>query len=95
MSSPFCPSSGAQQFLLPPGCGDLGTAPIDFPAVYFLDRQVFRLHRVHVRGTGPLTFPTTHLSDMETGGDQSYVSRFFNGVHTWLPVISEKRFRRL
>ncbi|KAM0249523.1 hypothetical protein ACHAQJ_009029 [Trichoderma viride] len=66
---------------------------VEFPAVYFVDRYVFQQHRIHVPTAGSWTsaFPTAFIG---TQAEQdSYVSAFFNGVHRWLPVLDEERFR--
>lgn len=68
--------------------------PVEFPAVYFVDRYVFQQHRIHVPTAYPGThaFPTVFIGATQAEQD-SYVSAFFNGVHKWLPVVDEERFR--
>ncbi|KAK4060852.1 transcriptional regulator family: Fungal Specific TF [Trichoderma aggressivum f. europaeum] len=69
-------------------------APVEFPSVYFVDRYVFQQHRIHVPTacTGTSAFPTGFIGATQAEQD-SYVSAFFGGVHRWLPVLDEERFR--
>lgn len=68
--------------------------PVEFPAVYFVDRYVFQQHRIHVPTAYPGThaFPTVFIGATQAEQD-SHVSAFFNGVHKWLPILDEERFR--
>ncbi|KAJ4854256.1 fungal zn(2)-Cys(6) binuclear cluster domain-containing protein [Trichoderma breve] len=73
---------------------ELWAPRVEFPSVYFVDRDVFRQHRIHVPTACPGTsaFPTVFIGATLAEQD-SYVSAFFNGVHRWLPVLDEERFR--
>ncbi|KAL6885419.1 hypothetical protein GGI43DRAFT_419200 [Trichoderma evansii] len=73
---------------------ELWMPPVEFPAVYFVDRYVFQQHRIHIPTAHPGThaFPTVFIGATQAEQD-SYVSAFFNGVHKWLPVLDEERFR--
>ncbi|KAH8123925.1 hypothetical protein LI328DRAFT_156637 [Trichoderma asperelloides] len=78
----------------PQKANELWTPPLEFPAVYFVDRYVFQQHRIHVPTAYPGThaFPTGFIGATQAEQDL-YVSAFFNGVHKWLPVLDEERFR--
>ncbi len=68
----------------------------EFPAVFFLDRQVFRHYRVQTPKqpvVGP-DFPRDLLHDAHTI-IHSYVSAFFEGPQRWLAVIPEERLRMI
>ncbi|KAL6823338.1 hypothetical protein V8C40DRAFT_275401 [Trichoderma camerunense] len=73
---------------------ELWAPQVEFPSVYFVDRDVFRQHRIHIPTACPGTsaFPTVFIGATLAEQD-SYVSAFFNGVHRWLPVLDEERFR--
>ncbi|QYT03038.1 Zn(2)-C6 fungal-type domain-containing protein [Trichoderma simmonsii] len=73
---------------------ELWAPRVEFPSVYFVDRYVFQQHRIHVPTACPGTsaFPTGFIGATQAEQD-SYVSAFFNGVHRWLPVLDEERFR--
>ncbi|KAL6815030.1 hypothetical protein J3E69DRAFT_375493 [Trichoderma sp. SZMC 28015] len=73
---------------------ELWAPRVEFPSVYFVDRDVFRQHRIHIPTACPGTsaFPTVFIGATLAEQD-SYVSAFFNGVHRWLPVLDEERFR--
>ncbi|KAH0525930.1 hypothetical protein TsFJ059_009328 [Trichoderma semiorbis] len=73
---------------------ELWAPRVEFPSVYFVDRYVFQQHRIHVPTACPGTsaFPTGFIGATQAEQD-SYVSAFFNGVHKWLPVLDEERFR--
>ncbi|KAL7905476.1 hypothetical protein GGI35DRAFT_471685 [Trichoderma velutinum] len=73
---------------------ELWAPRVEFPSVYFVDRNVFQRHRIHVPTACPGTsaFPTDFIGATQAEED-SYVSAFFNGVHRWLPVLDEERFR--
>ncbi|KKP05384.1 hypothetical protein THAR02_02489 [Trichoderma harzianum] len=78
----------------PQNPNELWVPRVEFPSVYFVDRDVFRQHRIHVPTACPGTsaFPTV-LIGATLAAQGAYVSAFFNGVHRWLPVLDEERFR--
>ncbi|KAK0761726.1 hypothetical protein N5P37_004525 [Trichoderma harzianum] len=79
---------------MPTNANELWAPRVEFPSVYFVDRYVFQQHRIHVPTACPGTdaFPTNFIGATQVEQD-SYVSAFFNGVHRWLPVLDEERFR--
>ncbi|KAL6802608.1 hypothetical protein GGI42DRAFT_360329 [Trichoderma sp. SZMC 28013] len=79
---------------IPQNANEPWTPRVEFPSVYFVDRYVFQQHRIHIPTACPGTsaFPTVFIGATHAEQD-SYVSAFFNGVHRWLPVLDEERFR--
>jgi hypothetical protein len=65
---------------------------VDFPAVFFLDPFVFQHLQVQIPLASIISpsFPLHYLGN--EAEMRKYSSNFFNGVHKWLPIISEERF---
>lgn len=76
----------------PAAVGRTWVTSVDFPAVFFLDPLVFQHHQVQIP-LASLISPSFPLSYLGNEAEiRKYTSNFFNGVHKWLPTISEQRF---
>ena len=60
-----------------------------FHAAYFLDAEMFQRSEV---GTPQIDLPLSKQLLDSTRDVQKIVSRFFNDVHLWMPILSKKRF---
>ena len=61
-------------------------------AVFFLDHEIFTRGQMEV--TVPTTYVPPHLMNQlgGTAGTRKIASNYFDTVHTWLPIVSKKRF---
>ncbi|KAJ5145485.1 uncharacterized protein N7515_000049 [Penicillium bovifimosum] len=63
-----------------------------FPAVFFLDHDMFQASRMELPPAGTLlpSYVTTELGDSTQS--RQIASHFFSTVHHWMPIVSKRRF---
>jgi hypothetical protein len=72
--------------------GTPASSPINFATLLFMDPALLRHHRFDTP-QNPVLVPSTILQligDLDTV--HAMCARFFNTIHSWMPIISRKRF---
>jgi hypothetical protein len=87
-SHPFRPSTLAS----PQSSSEHRLRRLEFPAAIFLDWELFKQCQLDIpKATVPIP---SYVSDRigDAGNVENIASQYFDSIHTWMPIISKRRF---